>query len=31
MKPNELLVRTFNFGVETLKLILFLPKDSDLQ
>lgn len=29
MKPNDLLERTFNFGVETLKLIRNLPKDSE--
>ncbi|BDB52705.1 four helix bundle protein [Flavobacterium ammonificans] len=29
MKPNNLLERTFNFGVETLKLIRNLPKDSE--
>jgi four helix bundle protein len=29
MKPNDLLNRTFNFGVETLKLIRTLPKDSE--
>jgi four helix bundle protein len=29
MKPNDLLDRTFNFGVETLKLIRNFPKDSE--
>jgi four helix bundle protein len=29
MKSNDLLERTFNFGVETLKLIRNLPKDSE--
>jgi four helix bundle protein len=29
MKPNDLLERTFNFGVATLKLIRNLPKDSE--
>ncbi|WGK93586.1 MULTISPECIES: four helix bundle protein [Flavobacterium] len=29
MKPNNLLERTFNFGVETLKLNRNLPKDSE--
>lgn len=29
MKPSDLLERTFNFVVETLKLIRNLPKDSE--
>jgi four helix bundle protein len=29
MKPNDLLDRTFNFGVDVLKLIRGLPKDSE--
>ena len=29
MKPNDLLDRTFNFGVDVLKLIRTLPKDSE--
>ena len=29
MKPNDLLDRTFNFGVDVLKLIRRLPKDSE--
>ena len=29
MKPNDLLERTFNFGVDVLKLIRTLPKDSE--
>ena len=29
MKPNDLLDRTFNFGVGVLKLIRTLPKDSE--
>lgn len=29
MKPNDLLERTFNFGVDVLKLIRGLPKDSE--
>ena len=29
MKPNDLLERTFNFGVDVLKFIRTLPKDSE--
>lgn len=29
MKPNDLLDRTFNFGVDVLKFIRQLPKDSE--
>lgn len=29
MKPNDLLDRTFNFGVDVLKLIRTLPKDPE--
>ena len=29
MKPNDLLDRTFNFGVNVLKFIRLLPKDSE--
>jgi four helix bundle protein len=29
MKPNDLLERTFNFGVDVLKFIRKLPKDSE--
>lgn len=29
MKPNDLLDRTFHFGVDVLKLIRTLPKDSE--
>jgi len=29
MKPNDLLDRTFNFGVDVLKLLRGLPKDSE--
>lgn len=29
MKPNDLLDRTFNFGVDVLKLLRTLPKDSE--
>lgn len=29
MKPNDLLDRTFNFGVDVLKLIRTLPKNSE--
>jgi hypothetical protein len=29
MKPNDLLDRTFNFGVDVFKFIRTLPKDSE--